>query len=331
MRILILGGSKFLGRYLVSAALLRDHQVTIFNRGQTNPALFPNVEKLRGDRDGSLDALKGRVWDAVIDTCGYIPRIVNISANLLAGTVGRYTFISTISVYNETDRVGIDERSSVGKLVDENLEEINGDTYGPLKAACENRVMENFPTTSLIIRPGLIVGPYDPTDRFTYWPARIGRGGEVLVPEGPDFPVQLIDVRDLADWTIRMTEAGNCGVYNATGPAFDLSFGELIDCCRVTLNSDAIFTWVDTETLIANNVSPWTGLPLWLPGEEYVGIQRVRIDRAINSGLTFRPLANTVFDTHAWFEENLSFDELRAGLAVSKEKELLLLWHSAKK
>src|SRR5262249_55921530 len=244
MKLLILGGTIFLGRYLVEAALAAGHDVTLFNRGQHNPELYPEVEKLRGDRDGGLAALRGRRWDAVVDTSGYLPRVARASAELLADAVDHYTFISSISVYPHFRSLGTDESAPVDTLDDPNIEEVTGETYGPLKALCEQAAEQALPGRTLVIRPGLIVGPHDYSDRFTYWVRRVAQGGEVLAPERPDWHTQIIDVRDLAEWTLRMAERRLVGVYNATGPAYDLSFGQLLDTCRAVSGSDARFTWV---------------------------------------------------------------------------------------
>ncbi|MCE5207811.1 MAG: epimerase, partial [Chloroflexi bacterium] len=208
MKILVIGGTRFLGRAAVEAVLAAGHKVTLFNRGVSNPSLYPQVETIIGDRSMDLSLLKGRSWDAVIDTCGYVPRVVRMSASALSGSVGHYTFISTISVYSETWKTGIDENGVLGVLEDETTEEITGGAYGPLKALCEQAAEDAMPGRVLTIRPGLIVGPHDPTDRFTYWPVRVAQGGEVLAPDSPDYKCQVIDVRDLAEWNIRMIEAG---------------------------------------------------------------------------------------------------------------------------
>jgi 2'-hydroxyisoflavone reductase len=261
LKLLILGGTVFLGRHLVESALARHHQVTLFNRGQHNPDLFPQVEKLRGDRDGGLDALLGRTWDAVIDTCGYIPRLVNASALHLAGAVDTYTFISTLSVYAEPPFAGMDETAPLATLEDKTTEQITGVTYGPLKALCEKAVEAAYPGRALVIRPGLIVGPHDPSDRFTYWPSRVGRAGEVLAPDNPSRLTQFIDVRDLADWSIRMIENHQTGTFNATGPDYPLTLGELLATCKEVTHSEAAFTWVSDQFLLDHAVTPYTELP----------------------------------------------------------------------
>jgi len=327
MDLLILGGTVFLGRHLVEVALRQQHQVTLFNRGQHNPELFPQVEKLRGDRDGSLDILAGRRWDAVIDTCGYLPRLVNASARLLANAVECYVFISSISVYAEPPYEGMDESAPLSSMEDETTEQISGETYGPLKVLCERAVEDVFQQGALVIRPGLIVGPHDPTDRFTYWPSRIARGGEVLAPDDPSRLTQFIDVRDLAAWIISLLENAQSGTFNATGPATPLTLGELFTCCREVAQTDATFTWVSEDYLLANNVAPYTELPLWLPRAD-AAWEMVSIARALAQGLTFRPLAETVSGTLAWDQSRPATTPRRNGLSPERETALLAAWHS---
>ena len=329
MKLLIIGGTVFVGRALVEAALARGHEVTLFNRGQHNPELFPQVEKLRGDRDGGLDALRGRQWDAVVDTCGYFPRVVRQSAERLAGSVGHYTFISSISVYAENRTPGTSESAPVGTLEDETVEEVTGETYGPLKALCEQAAEQAMPGRVLNIRPGLIVGPHDPTDRFTYWPGRVARGGEVLAPHGPGVPVQFIDVRDLAEWNVRLIEAGRTGIYNATGPGYSLTMGSLLDTCKTVSGSDAAFTWVDAAFLEEQAVEAWSDLPLYVPQtEEYAGFSSVSCAKGVADGLTFRPLADTVRDTLTWAQSRPAEHEWRAGLKPERERVVLEAWHA---
>jgi len=331
MRILILGGTIFLGRHLVEAALAREHEVTLFNRGQHNADLYPQLEKLRGDRDGGLDALRGRRWDAVIDPSGYVPRVVRQSAELLAGAVERYAFISSISVYNER-RVGIDEDAPLARLADAGVEEVRGDTYGALKALSEEAIEAALPGRALQLRAGLIVGAHDPSGRFTYWPARVARGGEVLAPGRPERPVQFIDARDLADWTVRLLEQGGRGVYNATGPATTLTMSALLETCRTVSGSDARFSWLPEAFLLAQGAGPWMELPLWVPEtEEYRGFMEVDCQRALAAGLTFRPLAETVRDTLAWdaARPTAEREATPAGLKPEREAALLAAWHAA--
>lgn len=328
MNLLILGGTRFLGRALVESALRNRHNVTLFNRGKSAPGLFEGVEERLGDRDGGLDALGDGSWDAVIDTCGYVPRVVRQSAQALAGRVERYVFVSSLSVYADTSRPGVDENAPVGWLADEGVEEITGDTYGPLKALCEQAVEAELPGRALIVRPGLIVGPHDPTDRFTYWPARVAQGGEVLAPGRPDRMVQFIDVRDLADWMVRITEEHQTGMFNAVGPAGGVSMGAVLDaCCRVSA-SGAQLTWVPDEFLLANQVGAWMEMPLWLPESdpEAGGFFGFSIDKALQTGLSFRPLEDTVRATLDWAAGRPANAARKAGMSRERESELLRLW-----
>jgi 2'-hydroxyisoflavone reductase len=327
VKILIIGGTRFLGRHLVHSALVRGHEVTLFNRGLTHPDLFPQVETILGGREKDLAQLSGREWDAVVDTCGYVPRIVRLSVSGLrgAGSVGRYVFISSLSAYENFRNIGIDESYPIGKLEDETVEEITGATYGPLKALCEQTVQNIFGSDhALIIRPGLIVGPYDPTDRFTYWPVRVARGGDMLAPEKPDAPIQIIDARDLSDFIIKLIEEKASGVYNATGPDYELTMGTMLETCKQVSNSDASFKWAPVQLLGRHEVAPWSDMPVWIPNtEEDAGFSRVDISKAIKSGLTFRPLEDTVRDTLEWAKTRPSDREWRAGLGAQKEAKVL--------
>jgi 2'-hydroxyisoflavone reductase len=327
MEILILGGTVFLGRHIVEEALERGHQLTLFNRGKTNPDLFPGVEKLRGDRDGEILPLLGRKWDAVIDTCGYVPRIVQLSAEVLADDVDHYTFISSISVYADFSMEGIDESSPVSSLLDESVEEVTGETYGPLKALCEAAAENAMPGRVMNVRPGLIVGPHDPTDRFTYWPWRVDRGGEVVAPAPPERRVQLIDVRDLAEWILKMIEAGTTGVYNATGPDGTLTLEEILETSKLVSQSDPSTTWIPEQFLLEVGIEPWTDLPLWIPEGE-VGVLGVNCKKATDAGLTYRPLEETIRDTLAWDQTRPPDIERRAGLLPARESEILKAWHN---
>ncbi len=329
MKLLMLGGTVFLGRWIVEAALARGHDVTMFNRGDTNPDLFPEVEKLRGNRDGNLDALQGRRWDVVIDSSGYVPRLVRASAELLADAVENYTFISSISVYDDLN-APVDENSPLRRLEDETVEEITGEAYGGLKVLCERAAEEVMPGRVLNVRAGLIVGPHDPTDRFTYWPVRIAKGGEVLAPGNPDQPTQFIDVRDLSEWIVRMAEARKAGIYNATG--YPLAIKTVLDTCKSATGSDAHFTWVSEPFLLEQQVAPFTEIPLWLPRSS-IGILQASIARAIADGLSFRPLDDTVRDTLEWNRARLGDEarhkaglNIRGGLPPEREQELLQAW-----
>ena len=325
MKILIIGGTRFLGRHLVESALARGHEVTLFNRGKSNPELFKQVQTIRGDREKDLDQIAG-VYDAVIDTCGYFPRIVRMSAEALKGKARSYVFISSISVYAGFSKIGINESDPVGKIEDETIEEITGESYGPLKALCENAVQDVFGEQALIVRPGLIVGPHDPTDRFTYWPVRVARGGDVLTPEKPDVPIQIIDVRDLSDFVIELLQQNEFGVFNATGPEHELTLGEMLDASKQVGGSDANFKWASVEFLNQNQVAPWSDMPAWVPDTpEDAGLSRVDISKAIRAGLKFMPLEKTIRDTLEWEKSRPSDHEWRAGLKPEREKELLRL------
>jgi 2'-hydroxyisoflavone reductase len=325
MRLLILGGTVFLGRHVAEQALGRGHEVTLFTRGQTNSELFPGAEHLVGDRDGDLDALRGREWDAVIDTSAYVPRIVRDSAQLLSGAAGHYTFISSISVYEGNGLAGTDADSPVGTIADETVEDVTDTNYGPLKALCEHEAEDAFPGRSLIVRPGLIVGPDDPTDRFAYWPARIAEGGTVLAPGTPESATQVIDVRDLAAWLVDTSERRTTGRLNAVGPAEQLSLGELLERCIAVSGSDAEVVWVDDRTLLDAGVEVFTDLPLWLGNDpEWTWMDSVDPSPAINEGLRLRPLDDTIAETLRWHREHLG-DPARAGFKMSPAREQALL------
>src|SRR5438045_4173077 len=338
LRILILGGTGFTGPFQIKYALSRGHRVTVFNRGKTHPGELPKeVEQLIGDRNGQLEALKGKQWDVCIDNPTTLPAWVRDAAQILKGNVGRCVFISTISVYADTS-TGPDEDAPLAKYegadpFKETLEAMKASgykTYGPLKALSEQETQKWFPDKSLIIRPGLIVGPRDETDRFTYWPVRIDRSGEVLAPGNPTDPVQFIDARDLAEWTIRMVENRETGIYNATGPAKPLGVGGMLDGIKEAEKSNAKFIWVSEESLSQQNVEPWSDMPVWAGKES--GIARTNIDRALSKGLTFRPLTDTARDTLAWFK-SLPQDrqsKLRAGLTPGREAEVLAAWKKQK-
>ena len=326
MKILIIGGTRFLGRHLVNSARARGHDLTLFNRGQTNPDLFAHVDQIRGDRETELDLLAARNWDAVIDTCGYFPRIVRLSAQALQDSVESYVYISTISAYRDFSKIGINESDPVGTIEDESMEEITETSYGPLKALCEQAVQEVFGIGSLIIRPGLIVGPHDPTDRFTYWAARVARGGDVLAPDRPQVLTQLIDARDLSDFIIESIQQIASGVFNATGPKQPLSLGKMLETCKQMSGSDANFKWAPIEFLSQNKVAPWSDMPAWLPDNGAdAGFARVDISKAVQAGLTFRPLEYTVRDTLEWASTLPDDYEWKAGLSPQREAELLEL------
>jgi 2'-hydroxyisoflavone reductase len=335
MRLLVLGGSQFVGRHIVEAALERGHSVTLFNRGRTNPNIFDGVEEIHGDRDGGLSALDGQTWDAVIDTSGYLPRVVGQSAAYLSGRAKHYVFISTISVYKNPVAAGSDEDAPLDTMEDETSEDISAH-YGALKVLCEKTVDANFDGTTLHIRPGMIIGPYDHTDRFTWWVHRIAQGGDILAPGNPGQQVQFVDGRDLANFTLDMTEAGTTGHYNVTGPNYRVSMSDYFDAAHRIMGSDAWFTWASDEFLQAHEVTGGQ-MPFWIP-EEYSGLFSVSIDRALAAGLRFRPLDDTIRDLWAWSTARdadapkwspANADNPRAiGLTAAREAELLDAWNA---
>lgn len=328
--LLILGGTGFLGPHVVESARARNIRVTLFNRGKTNPHLFPDLEKLRGDRNGDLSALQGRSWDAVLDTSGYVPRTVRASASLLAPAVAHYVFISSISVYPDFPFKGITEDYKLATLEDEANEDV-GANYGALKALCERSAEDSMPGRVTSIRPGLIVGPGDPTDRFTYWPVRLARGGEVAAPGSGEDPVQHIDVRDLAAWIIHMIAERITGVYNATGPARPMTARSMLERCKTAVGSAAALTWVDAKFLEQHNVTPWMDMPAWVPADgDSLGFGSIDCSKAISRGLQFRELEDTARDTLAWFD-TLPTErraKMRAGLTAERETALLAAWHA---
>lgn len=331
-RMLILGGTKFLGPAIVRAALDAGYEVTLFNRGKTNPHLFPNLEKLRGDRNkGELAALEGREFDFVVDTSGYVPAHVTQAAEVLADNIGHYVFVSTLSVYAGQGLESVDEDSEVTRIPDEEVEAARqiGDVfdnvyelYGPLKALCEEACEAVLPGRTTNLRAGLIVGPDDGTDRFTYWPVRVKRGGEVLAPGNPDAPVQFIDVRDLGLFAVRAGMGRKAGVFNCVGFEGRLTMQELLHGAKVVTGSDASFTWVSDQFLQENRVAAYYELPLWIPDGAR---NRYENSRGIEAGLTFRPVGDTLRDTLEWHEElrDPEYDFPGAGMQRDRESALL--------
>ena len=335
MKILIIGGTKFVGRHLINAALEKGHAVTIFHRGKHSPASLPKVDQILGDRNTDLKKLRGHKWDAVIDTCGYLPVHVKASAEALKDSTDSYVFISSISAYSDFSKANFDEDASLALLTSDQkaiLEEIDplqdlnayalGEMYGALKVLCEEAAARCFPDNCLIIRPGLIVGEFDWTDRFTYWVTRIADGGEVLAPGNPDSYVQFIEARDLAEWTIGMIEKGETGIYNATGEPFGLTFGQMLGEIKAVTKSNAAFRWVDDDFMVEHEVAPWSDMPVYLPDtSETKGFSAANIDRARAKGLKFRALRETIAKTFEWRKSVRS--EIRAGLSSDREKQLL--------
>src|SRR6266436_1194153 len=341
LRILILGGTGFTGPFQVGYALSRGHQVTVFNRGRTHPGELPKAaEQLIGDRNGKLDALKGREWDVVIDNPTTLPVWVRDAAQIFKGNVDRYVFISTISVYADTSKLGMDETAPLAKYTGADpMKETNATMrannfalYGPLKALSEAEAEKWFPGKTLIIRPGYIVGPGDESDRFTYWPVRVERGGEILAPGTRADPIQIIDARDLAEWTIRMVEQGTVGSFNAVGPKSKLGMGRMLDVIKQTTNSEARFTWVDDGFLTSEKLID--DIPIWTsPHGPEIGYSTMNINKAVSKGLTFRPLSDTTRATLDWFRKQPTSRQLKmhAGIKPEREAEVLAAWHASGK
>jgi len=337
LRILILGGTQFLGVHVTELALARGHTVTLFNRGRTNPTLFPQVEKLRGDRNGRLDALKGRSWDAVIDDSGYVPRHVRLSAELLAPVIRQYLYVSSISAY-ASFRQPNDEQSPLGTLADPNVEEVNNSTYGPLKALCEQAAQSALPGRVTIVRPAIIAGPDDPTDRFTYWPARAALGGEMLVPGTASELIQFIDVRDVARFMVDALERHILGIFNVASPPGRFTMGSLISACiatakEVTHPSPApTATWVPPDFLEMHDPAFPSDTPIWVPPGEDAAFAQISATRALKAGLRITPIEQTVRDTLRWHLSRPRSEQvhLKVGLPRSREQELLSAWHKSK-
>jgi 2'-hydroxyisoflavone reductase len=334
--ILILGGTGFLGPAIVEAATPRGHTLTLFNRGKTHAELFPELEKLHGDRDGKLDALKGRTWDAVVDTSGYVPRIVKMSAELLAPACQHYVFISTISVYAGFEKPNADENAALATMPDPTSEDVP-QFYGALKALCEKTAEAAMPGKVANIRPGLIGGPRDPTGRFTYWPVRMARGGEILAPGSGADPVQLIDVRDLAEWIVEVVEQKTVGTYNALGPVERLEMAAMLKGVAEGVGAaDPKLTWVPAEFLDQEKVAPWQDMPVWIPATgDMAGSGTLSNARAVAKGLRFRPVPETAKATLDWVNgldaETRTQVTSRAGLKPEREAEVLTAWRDRDK
>jgi 2'-hydroxyisoflavone reductase len=323
MRILVIGGTGFLGRHISQEALRREHALTLLTRGRTNPELFPSAEHLRGDRTaGGLEALAGRTFHALIDTCGYLPTQVTAAVEALRDSIAHYTFISSLAVYPDPVLPGTDESTPVA-TVDGPVPDQSDDAYGALKALCEEAAERAMPGRVLSVRPGLLVGPFDETDRFGYWPQRVAEGGRVLAAE-PAQPIQLIDVRDLASWLLDSVESGRTGAYNATGSAGSLTMEELIEACRDATGSDADVVWAGDRFLLDRGIEPWEELPLWLPSR-LAGFFQVDCSKAMSEGLRFRPLAETTEQVFEWVRSRPAASQ-RNRLSRERERELLADW-----
>ncbi|WP_316571300.1 SDR family oxidoreductase [Neobacillus sp. YIM B06451] len=340
MKILVLGGSRFLGKAFVEEALKQNHEITLFNRGNHNT--FTDVEVIIGDRFGDLSGLKGRYWDTVLDTSGYVPSTVRRSTELLGGQAGQYTFISSISVYKDWSKENMDESAPVLEIAPEKADELSSGATGPLmeyygefKALCEREAERNMPGRVLNVRAGLLVGPDDYSDRFTYWINRVARGGRVLAPGSPKRKIQFIDIRDLGKWLLLMMENKAAGTYNATGPESPLEMGALLETIQAVSGSNAEIKWVDETFLLERKVAPWTEMPLWLPETNGDSVNTAKggfsfnIDKALRSGLLFSPVEKTVRDTLTW-DLTRNCAELKAGISPEKEKILLKEWEENK-
>ena len=331
LSILILGGTRFIGVEMTDLALKRGHKITFFNRGKTNADLFPDIERIKGDRNGEIAGLKARKWDAVIDNSGYFPRAVKLTADLLAPSVSQYLFVSSISVYPDF-KAPRDETSPVGKLKDETIEKVDNDTYGPLKALCEKAAESAMPGRVTVIRPGLIVGPHDSTDRFTYWPARAARGGEMLAPGTPSDAIQIIDGRDLAAFVIDALEKKTAGTFNLVSPPDHFTIGDILTESIRAANELAKPTpppkaaWAPAPFLEAQKVEGWSDMPVWLDAKgDDTAFAQTSATRALAAGLKITPMRKTCRDTLAWHLTRPAADreKLKAGIAPDREKEVL--------
>jgi len=330
LKILILGGTGFIGPHMVRKALRRGHEVSLFNRGRTNSELFPDLELLVGDRNGGLQALEGGTWDAVVDNSGYVPKYVEDSARLLSSAVSHYLYISTISVY-AVSPAPITEESPLATMEDETVEEVTGESYGPMKALCEQRVMaEVGADRTTVLRPTYICGPGDRTDRYTYWPVRTMRGGEMLWPGTPEDDIQIIDVRDLANFTVDCLEKKIFGTFNTVTPMRSFKMGDLLEDSLAVTDADMTPVWVDKDFISENEVAEGGGLPIWEhPDGEFAALSYVDGRRAAAAGLKNRPTRETARDTISWWKTLPAdrTDKLRAGLGADKEAGLLRRWH----
>jgi 2'-hydroxyisoflavone reductase len=333
LRVLILGGTGFIGPHTIAALRRGNSQITLFNNDKESAKKFPELESLFGDRDGKIEALTGRDWDVVIDNSGYVPRLVKLTADALQSRVGHYIFISSISAYADLSKPGIDEDYPLATLKDPGVEKVTDETYGGLKAACENVVREVYGSRYTVIRPTYIVGPGDPTDRFTYWPVRVSRGGEMLAPGKSGDPAQFIDVRDLAEFIAACAERRYAGNFNLCNPPRSVSMGQLLDSSRKISRADTKIVWVDAKFIDAQKFAG-NEIPIWSPTEgEYAGASLVKSARAVAKGLKFRQLDVTVSDTLAWNATRPPErrEKLRAGLTLEQERALLEKWRQSKK
>ena len=337
MKILIIGGTKFSGRHLVKSALANNHEVTIFHRGNHSTDELGDVEEIIGDRIVDLDKLENQTWDVCIDMCGYMPQWVESSTNALKDSVKKYVFVSSISAYDKNVEPNYKEDAKLESLTVEQEKEFAkvdakgdigatdlGEMYGALKVLCEQETVKAFSENHLIIRPGLIVGELDWTDRWTYWVMRVAKGGEVFAPSKPDTHVQFIDAKDLMVWLVALIENDETGIYNAVNKPFELTFGTMLEEIKTVSGSDATFTWVSDEFMEANKVAPWSDMPLHVP-DSLEFIRTANVDSALDKGLTIRPLSDTIRDTLNW--RKTRDEDMRAGITEERETVLLKKWH----
>ena len=320
MDILVIGGTQFLGRYVVSSAISSGHKITMFNRGKSNFDLFPEVETIVGDRStNDLEKLKYRKWDIVIDTCGYFPIDLENISQILKNNIGKYIFISSCSVYDLNFEGYANENAKTVTMPDKaDPNERNFEHYGAKKFLCENKVVNNFGEQhSIIIRPGLIVGPHDQSYRFPYWPERFNEGGEILAPGKPTSPVQIIDVRDLAEWIVSLANKSRSGVFNAVGPT-DLNKETFFTICQKTIKKEVALKWISEDILLENNVKPWLEIPLWLTDDD-IGMFKISNQKAITEGLAYRQIETTILDTLNW--SLTKTDEKYRSNALTRELE----------
>jgi 2'-hydroxyisoflavone reductase len=325
VKLLVIGGTRFTGRAFVELAVRQGHEVAVFHRSMSEPEDFPSVEHLHGDRDGQLDLLRGRNWDAVLDTCAYVPRAVREASAVLADAVGHYTLVSTLSVHPDDMTAGSTERAPVYEPPFPETETVTVQTYGPLKTACEHAATAAFGDRCLIIRPGYIVGPHDPTDRFTYYLRRAAAGGEMAAPGPPDAPLQVVDVRDLAAFMLGRIEAAAAGVFGVVGPDEPIVMRDVLGTARDVAAAGTTFTWLSEEFLDAMGDQAQEWFPMWEP--KFPGVHTYDAAKAVAAGLHRRPFAQTVADTLAW-DQQRGQPDLRTGLSAERERELLATWHS---
>jgi len=325
VKLLVIGGTRFVGRAFVEQAVRHDHDVTVFHRSVSEPEDFPSVEHLHGDRDGGLGLLQGGSWDAVLDTCAYFPRAVREASAVLADAAGHYALVSTLSVHPDDMPTGATETAAIYRSPFPQTEMVTDETYGPLKVACEHEANAAFGNRCLIIRPGYIVGPHDPSDRFTFYLRRAAGGGEMAAPGPPDAPLQVIDVRDLAAFMLGRIEAADSGVFGVVGPGERIVMRDVLETARDVAGADTTFTWVSEGFLDAVGDQAQEWFPMWEP--QLPGVHTYDAAKAVAAGLRYRPFAETVADTLAWDQERGQPD-LRTGLSTETETELLASWHS---